>query len=251
MDTTILYTTDNSLDEEIANTCRKWLVKTAGDIPIVSVSQKPIDLGENICLGEMGRSWLSLHKQLLAGLQAVKTKYVAIAEHDCLYSTEHLTWTPPTDDTFYYNDNMWLLQWKGNHPEFEGMYSFWPGRYALSQLVSNRDLHLKSVEKRINIIDSDRGFEKQVLRLGEVGTTKLRGTLDALQSRAASGSCAYLRPLMKDFVAYLEDEKAEKFKTKEPTLDIRHGTNFTGPKRGKNRRWELPPWGKLEDLIRA
>jgi hypothetical protein len=79
MDRTILYLTDNTLDEKIADLCKKQLLKEAGDIPIVSVSQKPMDFGKNICVGEIGRSWMSLYKQQLEGLKANKTKYVIIA----------------------------------------------------------------------------------------------------------------------------------------------------------------------------
>jgi hypothetical protein len=34
-----------------------------------------------------------------------------------------------------------------------------------------------------------------------------------------------------------------------PNLDIRHGSNFTGPKRGKDRCYELLYWGKFDDVI--
>ena len=246
MDTTILCTTDNSLDEGLARVCREWLLKATNGHPIISVSQKPIDLGENICVGDIGRSWLSLHRQLLAGLKKVKTRYVAIAEHDCVYSEEHFQWVPPRDDVFYYNNNMWLLQWKGTKPEFNGMYSYWPNRYALSQLVCNNDLLLRTIDRRLNVIDKDRGLMKELQHVGEPGITEYK--MKRVQRYAANGSHVYLRPMLKDFVEHLENEKAETFRTKVPNLDIRHGTNFTGPKRGKNRRWELAPWGKLDDI---
>ena len=130
MSNTILYLTDNTLDPEIASACRVVLKREARDIPIVSVSQKPIDLGKNICVGEIGRNWISLYKQILAGLEAIETEFVVIAEHDCMYSHEHLSWTPPKDDRFYYNHNHWLVQWGGNHPEMNGMYSYWPAPFT-------------------------------------------------------------------------------------------------------------------------
>ena len=125
---TILYPTDNSLPEPFAARIRDILVREAVGLPIVSVSQEPIDLGVNICLGQIGRSWLSLYRQLYAGLEVVKTRFVSIAEHDCLYTYEHLSWVPPLDDTFYYNHNHWLGQWGGRHPELNGMFSYWPKR---------------------------------------------------------------------------------------------------------------------------
>ena len=80
MNKTIIHLTDNSLDEELARFCRKILVQEARDIPIVSVSQKPIKLGTNICVGKIGKSWFSLYKQLIAGLEEAKTTTIRIAE---------------------------------------------------------------------------------------------------------------------------------------------------------------------------
>ena len=54
----IIHLTDNSLDEKIATLCRRVLAKEARDIPIISVSQKPIKLGKNICVGKIGRGWM-------------------------------------------------------------------------------------------------------------------------------------------------------------------------------------------------
>ncbi len=61
----IIYYTDNSLDEEFAKLFRQRLVNAAPGIPIVSVSQKPIDFGHNICVGEIGRSLHMMWKQIL------------------------------------------------------------------------------------------------------------------------------------------------------------------------------------------
>ena len=47
----------------------------------------------------------------------------------------------------------------------------------------------------------------------------------------------------------LELEHFQTFRTENPNIDIRHGGNFTGPRRGRKRRYELPYWGKLEDHI--
>ena len=261
-DTTIVYYTDNALDPEIAGKCRELLLRSANGHPIISVSQRPIDFGENVCVGDIGRSWLSLYKQLFEGVRLAKTKYVAMAEHDCIYSEEHLLWTPPRDDTFYYNDNCWLLQWKSSKPEMDGMFSYWPKRYALSQMISNTELMRRTIDKRLDILEKDRRVSKGIANICEPGRTRLLGEddymhdpvthrkrLERVQRWAKSGKAVYLRPMLQDFSAYLETEQEERFKTKTPNLDIRHNGNFTGPKRGKNRRWELPPWGKLEEVL--
>lgn len=240
---TIIYYTDNVLEEPIKTKCREHLVKTAEDVPIISVSQKPIKLGKNICVGEIGSNWLNLYKQLLIGLENATTKYVAMAEHDCLYSSEHFKWTPPRDDTFYYNENNWLVQWGGNHPELNGMYSqYWGQRLALSQLVCNRKLLLDTINARLNILDKDRKLVRKTVFIGEPGLSKLRQA----QRLAESGRPVHLQGFLKK---QLDAEKYDTFKTKIPNLDIRHGNNFTGPKRGRNRTYDLKPWGKFKDII--
>ena len=62
-ETTVIYYTDNSIDEKLMKFCQKNILEAAQGKPIISVSQKPIDFGENICVGEIGRSHLNLYKQ--------------------------------------------------------------------------------------------------------------------------------------------------------------------------------------------
>jgi hypothetical protein len=237
---TIIYLTDNSLDERIAELCRCKLADAAGSIPIVSVSQKPVTLGYNVCVGEIGRCWLSLYKQLLAGCEAaIGAEWVAVAEHDCLYTSEHLSYTPASRDVFWYNDNRWLVQWGGNHPELNGMYSWWSGSLALSQLVCDRELLRECIAERVKLLEG--GVEPGEFGKGEPGIT----TDEALRKArkyATNGSAAYLRPFMNDYLTRYEHKT---FRTKLPNLDIRHSTNFTGPKRGSKRRYELPYWGEF------
>lgn len=236
MDTTIIYYTDNQLDPVIFDLCSNNLKRTG--FPIVSVSHEPIALGENICVGKQKRCWLTLYRQLKAGLEAAQTKYVAMAEHDCLYTAEHFGWRPPKGDTFYYNENVWLVQWgKQSHPELNGMYSrYWKQRLALSQLVCSRELMLQSVDAKLEIID--RGHEKAMLHIGEPGVTRAR-------TLAESGRPAYL----KKYMQCLDKEKYDVFRTERPNLDIRHDKNFTGPKRGRKRRFKIKYWGRFQNLI--
>lgn len=243
---TILYYTDNVLDEKIASTCRKYLVKEAKDIPIVSVSQKPIDLGTNICVGNIGSNWISLYKQLLLAAETAKTRYVVTAEHDCLYTHEHLSWTPPKDNVFYYNLNCWFVQWGGNHPELNGMYStYWKERLALSQLVCNRELLIDSIKERLKLLEGADRLTKEMLGIGEFGVTTQRMIRKA-EKAAKSGRPIQLQRYIKN---YLEKNTSDTFTTINPNLDIRHDKNFTGAKRGKSRCYELPYWGDFNKII--
>jgi glycosyltransferase involved in cell wall biosynthesis len=244
MDTTIIYYTDNKLEEDIDKLCQRELVKAANGIPIISVSQKPMDLGTNINMGDIGSCWLNIYKQLLAGVEKATTKYIATAEHDCLYTNEHFRWTPPRDDTYYYNENVRFVQWGGNHPELNGMYSsYWhKDRKALSQLICNRELLLKSLRRRVELLDGNEDLTKLLKFAGEPGVTRIK----MARKLAKSGSNAHLQNLLKD---YLESETSDTFNNKIPNLDIRHGVNFTGPKRGNKRTYEDPYWGDFKKLI--
>ena len=247
MDKTIIFCTENRCPEPLFSAVINNLKKKTEQlvIPIVSVSHKPIDLGTNICVGERRRSWLMLYRQLLEGCKKAKTKYVGIAEHDCFYCEEHLTYIPPSDDRFYYNENVWLVCYdKIKHPDKMGMYSrFWTVRYALSQMVCDRQLYIDALENRLDLIDKNRRAPKQIDHMNEPGHSKLN---NKLIDRANNGSSAYLRKLLPDFI---ELEKAETFSTKISNLDVRHGGNFTGPRRGRERRYKIKYWGKFEDLI--
>ena len=238
---TIIYLTDNTLDEEIAALCRRKLLEVAGGIPIVSVSQEPLDFGRNVCVGQIGRNWLSFYKQMLAGTLVAQTPWVLIAEHDCLYTPEHLNYTPASSDVFWYNDNRWLVQWGGNHPELNGMYSWWTGGLANSQLICDRGLLEKSLVERLNILES--GVSPRAFGTGEPGVTTPKAIQNA-RKWATSGKPVWLRGYLEDYLTKYEHKT---FKTELPNLDIRHGTNFTGPKRGTKRRYELPYWGRWED----
>ena len=83
---TVLYYTANVVNEIFAKNVRRQLRAAAGDLPIVSVSQKPIDFGENICVGDIGRSHINIYRQVLIAAECAQTPYVALCEDDILYA---------------------------------------------------------------------------------------------------------------------------------------------------------------------
>jgi hypothetical protein len=82
---------------------REKLVAVVGDLPILSVSQKPIDLGENICVGERGASYANEYRQILIGARAAKTEWVVAAEADVLYPPAYFAFEPPSGDLWRYD----------------------------------------------------------------------------------------------------------------------------------------------------
>jgi len=119
-DLTILYYTANTIPDIPGQRIRDYLQKIIQNkYPIISVSQKPINLGKNICVGQIGRSKYNCYKQILTGTKEVKTKYVACAEDDTLYPIEHFSYRP-RKGYFSYETNMWYAA--------DGCYWRWEDR---------------------------------------------------------------------------------------------------------------------------
>lgn len=233
-DRTIVMFTDNSLNGQIASKCRELLLEVAGDIPVICVSQKPLDFGRNICVGDIGRSHLSLFKQLAIGIEAAQTPIVIMAEHDCLYTNEHFNWCPPQLDVFYYNVNVWYLQYGGRH---NGLFSYHKRR-ALSQLIVGRDIALEAAQERVELLEN--------------GYTLVKGAAGACEPGCLDDKAFIkpeLNPIYKDLGKDPTKWKAERFSTQLSNLDIRHGDNFSGGRRGTNRCYTLPYWGTLKDIM--
>jgi desulfoferrodoxin (superoxide reductase-like protein) len=110
-DKTIVYYTANTEEPAFEQRIIDDLKIKAGDMPIISVSRKPIDLGTNICVGEVPHSYTSEWKQLLIGLKAAKTKFVIAAESDCLYPPEYFSFIPLEEKTMYNYNNIYII-WK-------------------------------------------------------------------------------------------------------------------------------------------
>jgi hypothetical protein len=136
---TILNYTSNAMPEKSHRNFQLELLKVIGDTPLISVSQKPMDFGQNICVGEIGKSYYNLYYQQLIGLREVKTKWVAFAEDDSLYTTEHFSYRPPDETTVSYNKNFWFLD----------TANFWTkGHIGTFGAISATNYVLESLERR-------------------------------------------------------------------------------------------------------
>jgi glycosyltransferase involved in cell wall biosynthesis len=217
----VLYYTDNKLDPEIMAKCQKQLRKCIGQHRIVSVSLEPINFGENIVL-PFERGYLTMFKQILAGLKELKTDYVFFAEHDILYHPSHFFFVPAKDDIYYYNTNVWKIRMSDGH----GLYV--DDCKQLSGICANRLLLIDHYEKRIKLVE-EKGFSRA---MGfEPGTHGREERVD--------------------------DYKAESFKSQWPIIDLRHNNNLTQSRWTKeefrNQRftdgWKeqdnIPGWGHL------
>lgn len=137
---TLVYYTCSAIPEDFAKSCRIQLLKSGGQHLIISVSHRPIDLGQNIIV-ELPRHHLNIYRQALIGAKAASTKYIALCEDDVLYSPEHFKYRP-TPGKFAYNLGTWnLFTW--GEPLFTHKE-----RRNLSGLICERKLFIETIEER-------------------------------------------------------------------------------------------------------
>lgn len=231
----IVYYTDNQLDEKIMKKVQFWLNKSG--LPIVSVSLKPIDFGKNIVL-PLKRGLLTMSKQILAGLEALDTDIVFLAEHDVLYHPTHFDFIPSKKDVYYYNTNSWMLRAEDGH-------CLYYDHRSQSGLCAYRDTLIRYYKKRIEKIEA---LEKSAVN-GKV--------------LAASGNEIPLRegihrlgfePGTHNRPERIDNLKCDDWRPKIPTVDIKHNHNWTINRwdkkqfRTKPKEWiesdRIPWWGR-------
>lgn len=184
----IVYYTDNEIDPEIMTQVQEQIKKA--NLPIVSVSLKPLNFGKNVII-EGKRGYLTMFKQILAGLEALDTDVVFFCEHDVLYHQSHFDFRPLRDDKYYYNMNSWIVRTSDG-------FAVYYDHKSLSGLCADRQLLIKHYKERIRRVELE-GFSR---RMGfEPGT--------------------HNRP------ERVDDVKAEGWKSEYPNLDLKHGKNLT------------------------
>lgn len=110
MTASIIYCSSNREEEGFEKRIREMLVKNCGNLPIISVTQKPTKLGTNICVGDdIGVSGFNFFRQLQLGLRVATTDFVISAEADCLYPPDYFQYRPPRLDKCYRNSNLYVM----------------------------------------------------------------------------------------------------------------------------------------------
>jgi hypothetical protein len=196
----LIYYTNNQVDKDIFLAVQKRLLETG--LPIISVSLKPINFGENYVMeGKSGP--YTLVKQIIKALEFSSGKYVFFCEHDVLYPKSHFDFTPLRDDIFYYNSHVWRWDYPKDH------FITYDRLISLSSLCCNRELALRQFIAREDKIlkmgwDKDDGRDPAWARkLGfEPGTKK--------QKRGG-----------------FSDDDFEMWKSIEPIIDIRHDKTYS------------------------
>lgn len=211
MDCTILFYTANLISDHFANKVRQHLLDSSGGIPIISISHKPIQFGENICV-DLPVSVYSIYKQILIGAKKATTKYVVCCEDDALYVPEHFCKELP-DNAFFYNVSRWSIT--------PNLY-FFRHRRLMSMCIASRQLMIDTLEARFQKYPDN---SVVIPHLGEPGKRESRMGLPTV----SIGS----------------------FSTEIPTITFNHNKNIGGRRRQSGAvEEELPYWGSAKDLWR-
>ena len=209
----MLYYTANRISDFFGGNIRDHL--KSFKLPIVSVSQKPMKFGENICVGKMEYCPYSIYTQILTGAKQVKTKYVVCCEDDSMYNEEHFSMEPP-EDTFFYNVNRWNV-----NPKFY----FYRRRAGMCMCVVATKLLVETLERRFEKYPDPIPRYPKVLNFGEPG-----------RCEKALG---------------LPKVKMRWIKTEMPTLTFNHRPSLGGKRRLLKSDIlveSLEPWGTAKDL---
>ena len=144
--TTVLYYSASVESPAFEQKIIDNLKKQAGDMQIISITRKPIDLGKNICVGETPICYSNSFKQILLGLKEAKTEFCIAAESDCLYPKEYFQFIPPLKDKVYRYTNLWV--------HFDGRDKFWKKNWVEGAQMCGREHWIKSIEAILEKPDS-------------------------------------------------------------------------------------------------
>jgi len=212
-DLTVIYYTSNREKPEFEEKVRAHLLKTIGDLPLISVSQKPIDFGENICVGDIGISTQNAFRQFQIGAKAAKTKFVCSVEADSLYPKEYFEFVPPKDDVMYIPQFIFaLFAQRGNVKLFARRF------LCESAIVVGKDYIIETIDKQ------------------------LEGMGKWSESFESGGK--------HDFLLYVGEY--DTFNIPIPIISFKTDDNLHRkvPHSRRSKVYELPYWGSSHDLIK-
>jgi len=144
-DLTAIFYTSNHMEGHFIDKVKEQLLRALGDYPLVSVSQKPMHFGENICVGDIGRSHLNIYRQILIGCKAATTKYVAMTEDDILYSGAHFREKRPDPGYLLYDMFKWSIFTWSRTPIFSLRR-----RLVVNHLIAEREFLIEALQERFD-----------------------------------------------------------------------------------------------------
>lgn len=203
----VIWYTDHSVNDRIMFFCLENLYRAIGNEgELILVSWKPIDFpfGKNIIFEGRKRTLGNLLNQILFGIEFCSGEYIFLAEHDVLYPKKYFSKfldfmkCKDNENRFYYNQNIFFLTPDG--------------------VFAKKDYYNKG-----------RGTDWPYLsQAGACFKNMYEGILsrkNALYKISPTGDIPFwIEPQDCDNL------KIEFYESPFPTIDIRHGGNFSGPR---------------------
>lgn len=149
-----LYYTCLTHDTRIEMACRAQLERACDGLELGSVSRgAPIEFGDwNVVVNEEP-GVLTMHRQLLAGLEHMEADWVYLCENDILYHPSHFAIDLAQDDLFYYNTHVW----KARYPDGHCVWT--DDLQQVSGVCAARSLLLSFYRDRVVLIEAE-GFDR-------------------------------------------------------------------------------------------
>jgi glycosyltransferase involved in cell wall biosynthesis len=237
----VVYYTENQPDPILLAACRRQLLKSVNGYRLVSVSiNGPAPIGEwlNIVL-DLERGYLTMFKQILAGIEALDTDIVFLAEHDILYHPSHFKFRPDRDDTYYYNQNVWKADW------LTGRALHYLTNQT-SQLCAYRKTLLTHYRARVERVAREGYSQSMRGKLWDQGFNPVVGFEPGTRKVDHAG---------------VDDLGSVAWHSEFPNVDVRHGKNLTMSRwrqdqfrdqqfcQGWKEADTVPGWGSMLDLF--
>ena len=105
----IIYISSNKEKIEFERRIIIDMLHKTGDLPVFSVTQKPMGFSNNIVVGDVGASGFNFCRQLQMVIESAKVDYVISCESDCLYSPDYFKFVPKHLDRVYRNTHNFVL----------------------------------------------------------------------------------------------------------------------------------------------
>jgi hypothetical protein len=108
-DITVIYYTSNTEDHCFEDKIIQHLSETIEDLPLISVSHKPMAFGKNICVGVRERCAHNVWRQVQIAAIEAQTEFVCTAESDFLRHREFYEYQPESKEVFYIANPLYVL----------------------------------------------------------------------------------------------------------------------------------------------
>jgi len=212
-DLTVIMTTANRVPFKWAEYHKEMLFAAIGDMPLITISFKPLDFGRNLIQKSYGLA--NVYWQILRGAKAAKTKYVAIVEDDTLYPKEHFEYRP---ETVGYDLNRWTVFTWG-----DPVYMHKP-HVANCGMVANKEVLVNALQSRFDKYGND--LPKYLLK--EVGRYEKQARVPTVEIEKFYSKLPY--------VCFVHE----------------HGVDPASRQKKKKvwpvQAYDIPKWGKVDKL---